>query len=312
MIPKLKTILLTGASGFLGGHIKAHLEKSGGWRVRTIVDRQAFRNFEEFPQISSLDVLIHSGFSVDFTPACSQRKLDLNVENTIKVIDYAKKMGVSYVVFLSAAGVMGVSKSSQSLDESRFGKTDSEYVHYLNTQYIQSKIACRTIMEDLPMPSSTLYLTTVYGSGMDRTVVNNLKSVCGFNPFILVPPGGSSFLDLRDFLSGLDTVLENRPSDELILSSGNFTFEKLYQTVIDFYGVSWRKRTLCLPRMAQHLMEIGIVNKLAGGGASAVLKSGFGYKYYSPHKVLRILGWKPKYGLIDSLKVILSNRLPSG
>lgn len=303
----LKNILVTGTSGFLGRQIKAHLEKKGGWRVHTIAGRQAFMDLKNFPKISPLDVLVHSGFSVDFNPAYSREKTGLNTENTLKVINYAKEVGTSYVIFLSAAGVMGVSRLNQSRDESSFGKTDSEFIHYQNTQYIQDKIDCRAIIEGLPMPSLSLYLTTVYGAGMDQKVLDNLKSVRGINPFVLVPPGGSSFLDLRDFLSALDLILEKRPEGGLILSSGNFSFKKLYQTVLDTYGISWRKKILLLPRVVQHIMDIGIVtNALSKNGLSALLKSGFGYKYYSPHQAFKTLSWKPKFGLIDALKVILT------
>ena len=196
----IQNILLTGVSGFLGGHIKRYLcAQPGQWRVFVIANRKQLESFEEKFANQQFDIVIHSGFCINFQKSSGKDSFK-NLENTNLVLKFAEERGASYAIFLSAAGTLGVSKNDKVRNEGHFGKTDPDFIGYLNTQYIQDKIACQKIIDDLSVPATTLYLTTVYGRSMDANVVNRLKGVCGSNPIVIYPPGGSSFLDLRDFL----------------------------------------------------------------------------------------------------------------
>jgi nucleoside-diphosphate-sugar epimerase len=227
------------------------------------------------------------------------------VVNTRRVMEYAKEVGARHVIFLSAAGALGVSKTDRTRDEESFGKTDPDYIDYLNTQYIQDKITCQSIVDALPMPTTTLYLTTVYGPGLNDSVLKNFTQVCGRFPLIVCPPGGTSWLDLRDFLAALDFTVEQQPQGRFVITGGNITFPKLFKIVAQLYDVSWRKLVFPLPKFALVLLESGLVKAMAKGISPAIIKSGFGYKYYSCHKARQIFGWKPKFDLQDALRSIL-------
>ena len=301
-----QNILLTGASGFLGGHIKHHLYKhSNLWQVFVISSRGDFKNFEEKFSNHKINIVIHCGFSINFEASSSQGQSE-NIENTRRVLKFAEEQGSSYAIFLSAAGTLGVSENDRVRNEDHFGKTDPGFVDYLNTQYIQDKIACQKIIDDCSVPATTLYLTTVYGRSMDANVVNGLKGVCGSNPIVLYPPGGSSFLDLRDFLISLDLVLSKRPTEAMVLSSGNVLFSGLYQAVLDLYKIRRRKLMIPIPLQAKVIFDLGCMRKFPSLKNIAVLKTSFGYKYYSAQRAQRLLGWSPKYTLSDSLKEVLN------
>jgi nucleoside-diphosphate-sugar epimerase len=301
-----QNILLTGASGFLGGHIKHHLYKQSNlWQVFVISSRGDFKNFEEKFSNHKINIVIHCGFSINFEASSSQGQSE-NIENTRRVLKFAEEQGSSYAIFLSAAGTLGVSENDRVRNEDHFGKTDPGFVDYLNTQYIQDKIACQKIIDDCSVPATTLYLTTVYGRSMDANVVNGLKGVCGSNPIVLYPPGGSSFLDLRDFLISLDLVLSKRPTETMVLSSGNVLFSGLYQAVLDLYKIRRRKLMIPIPLQAKVIFDLGCMRKFPSLKNIAVLKTSFGYKYYSAQRAQRLLGWSPKYTLSDSLKEVLN------
>jgi nucleoside-diphosphate-sugar epimerase len=301
-----QNILLTGASGFLGGHIKNHLYKQSNlWQVFVINSREEFKNFEENFANHKINIVIHCGFSINFEASSSQGQSE-NIENTRRVLKFAEKQGSAYAIFLSAAGTLGVSENDRVRNEDHFGKTDPGFVDYLNTQYIQDKIACQKIIDDLSVPATTLYLTTVYGRSMDANVVNGLTGVCGSNPIVLYPPGGSSFLDLRDFLISLDLILSKRPTEAMVLSSGNVLFSGLYQAVLDLYKIRRRKLMIPIPLQAKVIFDLGCMRKFPSLKNIAVLKTSFGYKYYSAQRAQRLLGWSPKYTLNDSLKEVLN------
>ena len=78
-----RKVLLTGTTGFLGSHIREHLKKQEGWHIYEIPGRGDFNGFPEL----SPDIIIHSGFSVDFSPVGNKKSE--SVINTEKLIDYA-------------------------------------------------------------------------------------------------------------------------------------------------------------------------------------------------------------------------------
>ena len=302
----IKNILLTGTSGFLGTHIKKHLYGfPNQWRIFLINSRVEFKSFEEKFVNQRFDVVIHSGFSIDFQTSKSMDP-SKNIENTRRVLKFAEERGASYAIFLSAAGTLGVSKNDKVRNEDHFGKTDPDFIDYLNTQYIQDKIACQKIVDDLPFPAVTLYLTTVYGPSMDPSVVDRLKGLCGSNPIVVYPPGGSSFLDLRDFLNALDLILSKKPTGGMVLSSGNILFSGLYQAVLDFYKIRRRKLMTPIPLQAKVIFDLGCMRRFPSLKNMAVLKTGFGYKYYSAQRAQRLIGWSPRHTLNDSLKEVLN------
>lgn len=257
----IQNILLTGVSGFLGGHIKRYLcAKPGQWRVFVIANRKELESFEEKFANQQFDIVIHSGFCINFQKSSGKDSFK-NLENTNLILKFAEERGASYAIFLSAAGTLGVSKNDKVRNEDHFGKTDPDFIGYLNTQYIQDKIACQKIIDDLPFPAVTLYLTTVYGPSMDPNVVGRLKGLCGRNPIVVYPPGGSSFLDLRDFLNALGLILSKKPTGGMVLSSGNILFSGLYQAVLDFYKIRRRKLMTPIPLQAKVIFDLGCMRR---------------------------------------------------
>ena len=142
---------------------------------------------------------------------------------------------------------------------------------------------------------------------MDPNVVDRLKGLCGSNPIVVYPPGGSSFLDLRDFLNALDLILSKKPTGGMVLSSGNILFSGLYQAVLDFYKIRRRKLMTPIPLQAKVIFDLGCMRRFPSLKNMAVLKTGFGYKYYSAHKAQRLIGWSPRHTLNDSLKEVLNS-----
>ena len=303
----IKNILLTGTSGFLGTHMRKHLYGCPNqWRILSINSRDEFENFEEKFANQKIDIIIHAGFSIDFQESNTDDS-SKNIENTRRVLKFSEERGASYAIFLSAAGTLGVSKNSRTRNEGHFGKTDPDFIDYLNTQYIQDKIACQKIVDDLPFPAVTLYLTTVYGPSMDANVMVGLKGICGINPVVVYPPGGSSFLDLRDFLNALDLILLKEPTGGMILSSGNILFSGLYRAVLDFYKLRIKKIMVPIPKQAKVIFDLNCISRFSSLKNTAVLKTSFGYKYYSAHKAQRLIDWSPRYTINDSLKEILAH-----
>ena len=67
-----------------------------------------------------------------------------------------------------------------------------------------------------------------------------------------------------------------------------------------------------IPLQAKVIFDLGCIRKFPYLKNIAVLKTSFGYKYYSAQRAQRLLGWSPKYTISDSLKEVLnpSSSLP--
>ena len=142
---------------------------------------------------------------------------------------------------------------------------------------------------------------------MDANVMGGLKGICGINPVVVYPPGGSSFLDLRDFLNALDLILLKEPTGGMILSSGNILFSGLYQAVLDFYKLRRKKIMIPIPQQAKVIFDQNCISRFSFLKNTAVLKTSFGYKYYSAYKAQKLINWSPRYTINDSLKEILTH-----
>lgn len=139
-------ILLTGASGFIGGHIKNALESSG--HKVMVADRHHgidFNHMKEMsdwlPHLHDIDTVINSvGIIVEKT---GQDFKHLHQIAPIALFRACEKAGVRRIIQISALGA----------DEKAF------------TQYQQSKRAADDVLRQLPLDWFVLRPSLVYGEG---------------------------------------------------------------------------------------------------------------------------------------------------
>ena len=299
-----RTALVTGTSGYLGSRIAQHLALDG-FRILECRGRHDVAEVSAFQPPTPVDVAVHAAFAVDFSPAGSREAESESVRNTRRVVDWAAAHGVPHLVFVSAAAVLGVSATRRVRNEHDVGDTDPAFEAYRATCYVQDKLACERILASYPGTVTTLYLTTVYGPGVGdlaRGVLTRLRSP---SPIALAPPGGTSFLDLRDLLEGLGLVIARRLPGGFVLSSGNVTYRQLYREAATVLGVGWRKRVLVLPPSARPLVERLAAARLGRGPAASILTSSFGFKYYSCERARQRLGFRARHALRAAIESML-------
>jgi nucleoside-diphosphate-sugar epimerase len=301
-VSAVRRALVTGAGGFLGGEIVRHLEAGGAWEVAAARTRRDIAELDRIAGDERIDAIVHAGFEVDFSPAVSGVSESENVRTTRRLAAWAKARGFPHFVFLSAAGILGVSKGPRVRNEDDRGSTDAPFASYRGTRYVGDKLLCEEALAAYPGTASILYLTTVYGASMPRETRVALTRMRGLNPVVLVPPGGTSFLALEDFLFAFDLVLEKRPSRSLVLSGGNVSYRALYETAAAVLGVSRRKKIVPLPAAT-----VRVARRFAGRFlTTAVLESAFGFKYYSAERARATIGWEPRRMLAETLRAALA------
>ena len=100
------TIAITGANGYLGGTIAAHLSKQG-WHVKHFVRVPRNKNDVRFTlgenitsaQFKGIHVLVHCAY--DFHPRSWEEISRVNVEGTLNLFRASKAAGI-YIIFISS------------------------------------------------------------------------------------------------------------------------------------------------------------------------------------------------------------------
>ena len=67
------------------------------------------------------------------------------------------------------------------------------------------------------------------------------------------------------------------------------------------------KLMIPIPAKAKVIFDLNCIRKFLSLKNTSVLKTGFGYKYYSTYKAQSLIGWSPKHTINDSLKETLAD-----
>ena len=118
-----------------------------------------------------------------------------------------------------------------------------------------------------------------------------------------VPPPGPS--------SQESASIGPRLTGRVVLSSGNILFSGLYRAVLNFYNLRRKKLMIPVPQHAKVIFDPNYIGRFLALKNTAVLKTSFGYKYYSADKARKLIGWSPRYTINDSLKEIFIHSMSS-
>jgi nucleoside-diphosphate-sugar epimerase len=285
-------VLVTGGSGFLGGAVAEQLDG----RAVVSQGRGDLEGVLGATKRKKVGAVFHAGFHVDFSPLTDDVESDPhgNLASFDRVLRFAEDRECP-LVFLSAAGVLGVSTLPRARNEDDVGTTDEGFDAYRDTRYIQEKLACEERLAASSVPWTILYPSTVYGPGMDE---GTLRSAASERPVRVVPPGGTSWLALTDFLDAVERVLARPATGErFVLNGGNLRYGDLVRAGAHARGQ--KVRVVSLPHRSRGVLP-AVSDRM--NVAPAILDSAFGYKYYSSARAYRTLGWAPEAQLEQTLR----------
>lgn len=134
----MKTILLTGASGFLGHHLVAELLKRDDTKIIAILGRPEDKanvlpespNISVFPSsalyetnFGHVDTLIHTAFSRGENLPGLTRSIEL----TEQIIEKVNREDIDFIINISSQGVYKGLKPGEKVDESGFIEPSTSY-----------------------------------------------------------------------------------------------------------------------------------------------------------------------------------------
>ncbi len=248
-------VLVTGGSGFLGLHLVRVL-REGGTEVRVLCRGPA-------PELQELGAAIYPGDLgqdasrpplplagegwgegalrgceqvyhlaglVSRDPGKGQQMMRLHVDGTRRLLEAAAQAGVRRVLLLSTSGTIAVSREPEPIpDESAPYALDlcAGWPYYLSKIY-QEKLALE-LAPKLGLEVVVVNPSLLLGPGDRRgsSTGDVRRLLCGEVP--IVPPGGLSFVDVRDVAPACVAAMQRaRPGSRYLLGGPNWTFAEFF------------------------------------------------------------------------------------
>jgi len=239
----VSTVLVTGATGFLGehlcrvlverGHTVRGLARSRSAVLSEIGVEHVRGDVLDGPELdralAGTTAVFHLAGAVSRDPDDAQRMMRLHVDGTRRVLERMAAAKIQKMVLASTSGTIGVSKDEEILDE--------------NAPYAEEIVA------GWPYYASKIYqerLAFEHGErlGIDVIAVNpslllgpgdrRLSSTGDVRKFIkrkipVVPDGGINFVDARDAAEATAAALEKgRPGQRYLLGGPNWTMKEFF------------------------------------------------------------------------------------
>ncbi len=237
------TVLVTGATGFLGEHLCRELVRRG-FIVRGLARSRSALLTElgvemirgdvqagpELAQsLAGVSAVFHLAGAVSRDPGDAQRLMRLHVDGTRRVLTEMQKAGVPRMVLASTSGTIGVSKDEIVLDET------APYAEQLVSgwPYYASKIYQERLAFDLG-PKLGIEVVAVNPSLLLGSGDRRLSSTGDVRKFMkgqvpILPEGGINFVDARDVAAATANALtRGRAGERYLMGGPNWTMKEFF------------------------------------------------------------------------------------
>ena len=238
-----KTVLVTGATGFLGEHLCRVLVEQN-YRVRGLARTRSailadlgvehirgdvLGGDELDRSLAGVPAVFHLAGAVSRDPDDAQRMMRLHVDGTRRVLERMAAAGVKRMVLSSTSGVLGVSKHEEILDETApYAEEIVAGWPYYASKIYQERLAFEHGAR-LGIEVVAVNPTLLLGPGDRR-----LSSTGDVRKFLkrqipTIPDGGISFVDVRDAADATAAALERgRAGERYLLGGPNWTTKEFF------------------------------------------------------------------------------------
>lgn len=312
----MSPLVLTGATGFLGGAVLNALEARGelagtvaltrrpapelGARGVEVREGSLFDAGWVAEQLDPGCRIIHIAGRIDFEAGDAKVMHDLHVEATRALAAAALRIGCARFVLLSSSGTTAVSQTERMHDETAAYPVEiiERWPYYL------SKMLQERLVLDLHhragLPAVVLNPSLILGPGEGEARPVGVVDDFLARRIPVVPPGGISMVDVRDAAAAVISALERgRVGERYFLTALNCRFRAFFQLLEACSGVPAPR--LPLPRRAG-LLGTRLIHRfgrawrpeLAAAISPARMDMASHFWYASSRKATRELGFAPR------------------
>ena len=311
----MDTVLVTGATSFLGYHVAKRLNQQGirprvidlpGSNPAPLADLQVERLDGTLDDPRAIEracagvgTLFHMAYkvSVGGGAALVEEMRRINVDGTRRLLDVAAAKGISRAVVTGSALAVGVNRLAQPLDE-----TADPAEHAIDLPYAEvRRLAEQEALARAQPGFAVVSVAPSFTFGPDDPVgapANKLIKALITGKLPVTLPVGFGCLDVRDFASGAVLAAERGSSGRRYLLSGeNVTTSQLLEQAAAIAGVKAPRFAppLFLLRLAVAGIEgLSAIRRKPPPITRSVLQVVHRYAWYDTTRARTELGWSPR------------------
>jgi dihydroflavonol-4-reductase len=249
----MKTVLLTGANGFLGGHICRELIQRG-YAVRAFVrpgascraldgllvdvwtgDLRDPANVRA--AVYGCDYVIHAGARAQVNPARSPEVVETNIGGTAAVLAAAVQAKVDRLVFVGTANVFGFGTRNKPGNElypymgERYGSD------YMDSKRVATDLVLRAVRED-GLRAVLVHPTFMIGP-IDYQITSNALLLALYRHKLAgLPTGGKNYVHVNDVATAtVNALTMGRVGESYILGNENLTYREAFKLMASIMHV---------------------------------------------------------------------------
>ena len=306
-----KKILVTGATGLVGGNLTRILVKERGEAVKVLVRKSSVtKGIDDLdveravgditdPQslaaaMDGVDRVYHAAALVSMWNGYLETMRTINVGGTVHVMQAAQDAGVERVCHVSTVDTIGMRSRENPSDES----VPYDYAQYANAYSLTKHEASVKVGEFAAggLPVVTGCPTYMFGAWDIKPTSGTMILECKAGKTLMAPDGGNNFVDVEDVCHGLIAACEKgTPGEKYILANkdGNLDYMQVFSLIAGIVG--GRKP---IGRLPYAVAVAGgwvseTVGRLVGKPQEinvAAAKMGYRPHYFDPSKAIRELG----------------------
>lgn len=245
-------ILVTGGSGFVGGHLVRHLSAMGV-QVRALYNTNAPKgDLQNLPHVAwmqcdLLDIyaveevmrdvtdIYHCAAIVTFAPGMAEQMLHFNPESTANIVNQAIVQGIRKMVYVSSIAALGrngtINKSineDQEWGESRYNSA------YGISKYLAENEVWRGIGEGLN--AVIVNPSVILGAGNWGTGSPQLITLAD-KQFPFYTHGTNGWVDVQDVVNAMVQLMNSdAEAERYIVSGGNHSYRHIFTLMAQALG----------------------------------------------------------------------------
>lgn len=254
-------VLVTGASGFLGGELVKQLVANGE-SVRIIVRKSSkvshLSTIEHLIDIVEADVLdvpslelafdgvekiYHSAAIIGYDESYYDAMYKTNIEGTANVVNVALSKGVKKLLHISSIAAIG-GKPDELITEDTKWEKNQWTTHYGITKMLAEREVWRGIAEGLDAVIINPGIIIGVGNDEHKSLIELFKRIANQKmPFYT--NGTNGFIDVQDVAKAAIMLMNSEiKSDRFILISENISFKNYFEKIAAQMKVQAPKRAL--------------------------------------------------------------------
>ena len=314
-------VLITGATGMIGGHLLMKLHDCG-WRIRALYrseksrekSRLLLRLYERedvWPHIEwvpgnmdepeewahvleTTDAVVHAAAKVSFRAKDRHEMMETNFRGTERLVNILLDYPDTYLLHVSSIAALG--GAGQAIDEKAIWVPGAMHSYYAVSKYLAEMEVWRGIQEGLR--AGMVNPAVVVGPPADGCRWEN-----GFGKLVrdldsgkmrYTFPGVTAYVDINDVTEITAKMLDERVSGErFIVSAENMPFEEILAWTAEDLGKPKPRKTVSKRWLRWGLKAVNFWHRISGGGGAydpAVADALFDKDTYNNSKVRERFG----------------------